>query len=353
MTTRCSSDSFDPAQPALIVTYGNTPKKHRALNRPALVLGRARGCDIGLVAPDVSNVHCVIVRQPEGFVLRDCASRSGTRLNGQAVAEATLRDGDNLQIGPFSFQVYLPATLPPVAPAAAAAAAAAVPAAVPAPAATERMRHLESSRRNLARHALALRRQLRENGNTAAELAAQQVDLDRRAMVLRDQIKELEQRARRLVQAERDLASDREALNHDAAALQARIEQGEREWAQRQAEAEAALQARQEELEKQLLEQQENPHRAEPVTAPVAERDAERCLAIQRRELGHFAHYLHRNGQRLRHEEQRLGQARQHLSQFRRQLEAVRAALEAPAPQHGEPTPKPHRNGVRKTCVPH
>src|SRR5262245_45755934 len=100
-----------PAQATLVVTYGTTPNKHRPLNQPVTVLGRARGCDIGLEAPDVSSVHCVIYRQGGGLRIRDCASRAGTRLNGEAVQEAPLRDGDTLQIGPFSFRVDLPANV--------------------------------------------------------------------------------------------------------------------------------------------------------------------------------------------------------------------------------------------------
>ncbi len=202
------SDSFDPDQPALIVTYGSTGKRHRALNRPALVLGKARGCDIGLVAPDVSNLHCVIARTPDGFQVRDCASRTGTRLNGRAVTEALLHDGDVLQVGPFSFRVYLPPHLNPGRGAEAG----------------KRTRRLERSRRSLARFALAYRRRLREHQARADDLVALQADLDQRLTVLRGQVQEYEQRFRQLEQAERDLAADRAALDQEAAELRARRE---------------------------------------------------------------------------------------------------------------------------------
>jgi pSer/pThr/pTyr-binding forkhead associated (FHA) protein len=103
-----SDQEFDSTQPALILLFGSAGKKHRLLDRDAIIIGRARGCDLGLDAPDVSSVHCVVSRGPSGFHLRDCQSRSGTKHNGNAVRETLLRDGDLLQIGPFSFRVHLP-----------------------------------------------------------------------------------------------------------------------------------------------------------------------------------------------------------------------------------------------------
>src|ERR1700719_4264401 len=101
-------EPIDPGQPALILMYGDAARKRRPLSRDAVTIGRARGCDIWLDAPDVSSLHCVITRSGDGFHLRDCASRSGTRLNGDGVGEAALQDRDILQIGPFSFRVFLP-----------------------------------------------------------------------------------------------------------------------------------------------------------------------------------------------------------------------------------------------------
>src|SRR4051812_4398221 len=106
MTTK--EEPVDQKRPALVLLYGNSEKKRRLLDRDVLIVGRARGCDIGLDAPDVSSLHCVITRGPYGYTVRDCGSRAGTRLNGDAVEEATLRDEDVLQVGPFSFRVHLP-----------------------------------------------------------------------------------------------------------------------------------------------------------------------------------------------------------------------------------------------------
>ncbi|MFM7151201.1 MAG: FHA domain-containing protein, partial [Gemmataceae bacterium] len=69
-------EALDKDKPGLVVMYGNSKKKYRPLDRDILVLGRGASCDLGLVSPDVAPVHCVIVRQPQGWVLRDCSGRA-------------------------------------------------------------------------------------------------------------------------------------------------------------------------------------------------------------------------------------------------------------------------------------
>ncbi len=97
-------------QPALIVTYGNTTRKRRPLDRDLLLLGRAPACDIGLASPEVAPVHCIIVRTATGWRLRDCpGGRAATRINGRPIHEEMLHDGDVLQVGTFSFEVQMPA----------------------------------------------------------------------------------------------------------------------------------------------------------------------------------------------------------------------------------------------------
>src|SRR5262245_54596685 len=105
---RRDSNEFDPSQPALLVTYGNTSRKHRYLDRDILVLGRATSCDFALLSPEVAPVHCIVVRVKDGWRVRDCSGRPGTRVNGRPVQEILLADGDVVQVGTFSFQAHLP-----------------------------------------------------------------------------------------------------------------------------------------------------------------------------------------------------------------------------------------------------
>ncbi|MFO0968728.1 MAG: FHA domain-containing protein, partial [Gemmataceae bacterium] len=58
--------------PALVPLFGGHDKKPRTLERDVMSVGRARGCDVILEAPDVSTLHCLVYRTPEGFRIRDC-----------------------------------------------------------------------------------------------------------------------------------------------------------------------------------------------------------------------------------------------------------------------------------------
>jgi hypothetical protein len=99
---------LDKKLPALIVQHGNAAKRHFYLEQRATTLGNSRGCDIQLAGVDVSGVHCIVTRGANGFYVRDCSSRLGTKVNGVKVEEGPLHNGDILQVGLFSFEVSLP-----------------------------------------------------------------------------------------------------------------------------------------------------------------------------------------------------------------------------------------------------
>src|SRR5262249_25543062 len=92
---------IDPNQPSLLVLYGATKRKCRPLAADVTILGRNPGCDVRLVSPEVAPVHTVIVRLPGGWRIRDCSGRA-TRVNGKAVQDEVLNNGDVIQIGTFS-----------------------------------------------------------------------------------------------------------------------------------------------------------------------------------------------------------------------------------------------------------
>jgi hypothetical protein len=223
-------NEFDASKPALILLHGNTTKKHRPLDRDVIVVGRARGCDIGLEAPDISSIHCIITRHGTGFALRDCQSRSGTKVNGDLVREAVLCDGDLLQLGPFSFRMHLPHGF--------------VPGAAPK---GSRLHHLEQSRRNLARIALRQRKLLRLDKpaltDSRVRIAVDE-QLSKKASALKVRVKDYDQRVRVLEQAERDLSRDRETLEQEQAAFREQVQKAEDELAARRKRAEAEIEAK-------------------------------------------------------------------------------------------------------------
>jgi pSer/pThr/pTyr-binding forkhead associated (FHA) protein len=211
--SRKTDENFDPSQPALIVTYGSTTRKHKPLDGDVLVIGQNRACDMGLASPEVAPIHCLILRGANGWRIRDCGSRIGTRVNGKAIQEAELHDSDAIQIGPFSFQAHLPAC----------AARAAVPVATAVDATLPR---LQRSRRNLAELALRIRRRLHSERNLGRPVLGQSAE------PLKDKQRELASRAVRMEEGERKLAADRARLDQEIAAFQKRSADRERQLAE-------------------------------------------------------------------------------------------------------------------------
>lgn len=158
MKTTRFADRLDKTEPALIVKHGNTAKKHIALRRSGMTLGRARGCDIQLDAPDVSALQCVITRGAAGVFVRDCGSRHGTKVNGEKIEEAPLHNTDIIQIGTFSFEVFLPWNQTPTDIAS-----------TTLDAAKNRLGRIEKSRERLTGLALNLRRRLIEERQARAQ----------------------------------------------------------------------------------------------------------------------------------------------------------------------------------------
>lgn len=216
-------------QPALIVTYGNTTRKHRPLDRDILLLGRAPTCDIGLVSPEIAPVHCAIVRTGDGWLIRDCSGgRLATRINGRVIQEQPLQDTDVLQIGTFSFEVHLPACSSTLGPDHTPLVQPSAPA--------ELVKRLERSRRHLAELALKKRRRAQHNGPLPPTLA----ELERQAQCLRGLqrdcealVQEYQSRLNDLEKAEREVCDERAALERECAERRTKLEQAELELARR------------------------------------------------------------------------------------------------------------------------
>jgi pSer/pThr/pTyr-binding forkhead associated (FHA) protein len=91
------------------------------LSRPLTLVGSDPRCHLHLVSSTVSRQHVVIVSGDGVTYVRDLVSRTHVLVNQEAVREAELKNGDELQIGKFAFS-YIASPNPPteVAPAAAA-----------------------------------------------------------------------------------------------------------------------------------------------------------------------------------------------------------------------------------------
>jgi pSer/pThr/pTyr-binding forkhead associated (FHA) protein len=68
-------------------------------DRRPLVIGRSIGCDMTLSDPTVSRWHAELIREGDGWVVRDMGSTNGTRVNGWRVRRAVLEPGDVVALG--------------------------------------------------------------------------------------------------------------------------------------------------------------------------------------------------------------------------------------------------------------
>ncbi len=62
-------------------------------------IGRSHGNALSLSSAEISRVHAEIVKQGDGYLLRDLGSRAGTFVNDETVVEHTLDHGDRIRIG--------------------------------------------------------------------------------------------------------------------------------------------------------------------------------------------------------------------------------------------------------------
>jgi len=280
---RKSSIGMDKTQPALLVQHGNTAQKHRPVDRAAVALGQARGCDIELDAPEVSSIHCIITRGPDGLFIRDCNSRMGTRVNGERIKEGYLHDSDVLQVGPFSFQVYLPpsfATQPEKAPSMTATA----------PSTDDKPDQSAPMDQDMSTKETELQ-QLEES------LQKQQQDLDSRKQEIDEETKQLE--------------NNRRAIEEESSKVQAHAREREKDLGARQAKSDADIKARMEECQRKCTELEQAAaaqHPAVPANFPSSAVPAEqnRALEIRQQELDKFAKHLQALQQRLREQEEKL-----------------------------------------------
>jgi hypothetical protein len=85
---------LEPKHFALMLGERRYPLESRAL-----VIGRARDCDIHLPDPNASRRHAEVRPDGDDYLLADLGSTNGTELNGQRVGQARLSSGDRILIG--------------------------------------------------------------------------------------------------------------------------------------------------------------------------------------------------------------------------------------------------------------
>ncbi len=71
----------------------------------SISIGRGDACDVQLLNPSASRVHCRVIVKNGRVTLLDEGSRWGTLVNGLRVSECDLWPGDRIQIGDTSLQL--------------------------------------------------------------------------------------------------------------------------------------------------------------------------------------------------------------------------------------------------------
>ena len=75
------------------------------LNGPVTFFGSHREVQVRLKHHTIAPAHCAIINTGSSLILRDLASRSGTKLNGKATSCAKLSDGDTIRVAGWKFRV--------------------------------------------------------------------------------------------------------------------------------------------------------------------------------------------------------------------------------------------------------
>ncbi len=319
-------NSNSPTGAMLSLLYSNSGKKNCPLNRDATIIGKSKGCDVVLEAPDISTLHCVITRNAGGFYVRDCNSRAGIRLNGDRIYESILHDEDILQVGPFSFQITIPEK----------------PKESRDLKNESQIRRLKQKRENLTYLALNLRRQLLElrcqNPQAVEVKAKADAELLQQANSLKTRLVECDQRTEQLNQRERDLARDREILAREmtefqdrVAAKEAELQEKEDHWQQqiqtleekccRQEAQNAAGSSEGNTTSTQIALEDTNPLpqvygelEVTRILPEFTEAEEARKLILRRKELDFYVRHLQRTRKRLDNEAKRLQEERNHLT---------------------------------------
>src|SRR5262245_47129810 len=97
-----SKDAEKPARTAIVWLRSDGESLTSWLTgRDELVVGRDADCAVTLDAPLISRRHARLRRTGSSWFIEDLDSRNGVNLNGEAVKQAAITNGDIIRIGAF------------------------------------------------------------------------------------------------------------------------------------------------------------------------------------------------------------------------------------------------------------
>ena len=330
-----------PAPPTDEITLQIVGGEHHGrtvrITAPKCTVGSAPGCTLRLRATGVAPLHCLILRGPNGVVVRRMADDA--RLNGREFDDAPLAANDQLEIGSVMFVVVQV----PLSQQAAAETAGAGPQPLSEEArelirdtrrrAKLRARNLLNALRAGKRQADQLQRQIESRKLEFEQAARQTAALNRELTAQRDRQRTTEDEQRAAVLQVGQLTASLERLRHELLAVQSQRQSEADRWRldrsrmtedlalreSRLHEAEGQLQQKQWELEQLYLQfqRQQRQLELEHEQAIAARQRREKDAETAALELGRV------NEELLAQDRARL-QAENDLQTAKRELDALR-----------------------------
>lgn len=90
----------------LVIIKGPNIGDKFLINKSKFTIGRNPESDIFLDDVTVSRKHAVLKKVGKDFRIKDSGSLNGSYINGEIVEDATLKDGDRIQIGKYIFLFF-------------------------------------------------------------------------------------------------------------------------------------------------------------------------------------------------------------------------------------------------------
>lgn len=97
---------ISPGKSGLIIIKGPNIGDKFLINAPEVTIGRNPESDIFLDDITVSRKHAIILKEGNGFKIKDSGSLNGSYINGKLVEDAALKHMDRIQIGKYIFLFF-------------------------------------------------------------------------------------------------------------------------------------------------------------------------------------------------------------------------------------------------------
>lgn len=98
----------------VVLSAGKAAGKALPITGAQFIIGRDPECNLRPASAMISKRHCAFLVKNGDVFLRDFDSTNGTFVNDEQIkGEVSLKDGDNIKVGPLSFKIVIEATPAP------------------------------------------------------------------------------------------------------------------------------------------------------------------------------------------------------------------------------------------------